>query len=401
MPRTFDGVDDEIVFIEGGAIDDMAVYTAYSLVRPTADIRSERQILNKMGVGWTGAMFLATWGDGGSNKNQLLSLVTTNANAPIGWSVNDALVVNSWNVALATYAGSLAQPKIYSCVLGNTPVETSYGPNTQAGTGTRNGDTAFALTIGSRETADATYFAGDIGPTALWNRVISADERKALGMGFSPLFFPNGLVFYCPVDGRSSPEANRGLKQYFVDRDGTVNGAVFVQGPVIIAPRWDHVASRSQGNNYVIGASSGAYVLTGTAVGLNKGRLIAALGGTYTLTGTAAGLLMARKLTALGTSYAIIGTAASLLLKRAIAALGGSYTLTGTAASLLFNRLVSAASGAYTLTGQAAGLLHKKVLAAASGAYSLVGALASLIYSGAPPSTDVSDYYTIFKRRRK
>lgn len=400
MALTLDASNDDITFPAGGSLDDIPAgpYTAYCLVRPTANITTEQQLINKMGVGWVGSMFLSL-----NNQNRLFSLVTTDGNVFYTESVNDSIVVNSWNVAIATYAGSLAAPKLYIATLGNLPVEPSYNIQ-QSGTGLRGADTSFALTLGTRETNDGTRYGGQLGPCALWKRVITADEIKALGLGFVPLFFPQDLVFYCEVTGRLSSELNRApLTAVGTAMAGTVNGGpAFATGPSIIIPRWAHRYPRSSGNVYVLTAASGAYVLSGTVASLNKGRLVVAAAGAYTLTGTAVGLLVGRVIVAAGASYVLTGTVAGLLFKRLLTAASATYSLAGSVVGLLKGRTLAANAGSYVLSGTAAGLIVTRLLAAASGAYSLVGSIVSLVYSGAPPViADVFDFINLLRRRRK
>ena len=86
------------------------------------------------------------------------------------------------------------------------------------------------LNIGSN-TARAQTWDGSIAEFAIWNRILTAAEAKGIGAGFSPLFYPNGLVLYTPLIGRSSPEI-----ELIKGTGGTVNGAVVAAHPPIIYP---------------------------------------------------------------------------------------------------------------------------------------------------------------------
>lgn len=57
------------------------------------------------------------------------------------------------------------------------------------------------VTIGawSKSGGRQNYFNGGIAECAIWTRILSAAERASLQANFSPLFIPNGLVFYAPL----------------------------------------------------------------------------------------------------------------------------------------------------------------------------------------------------------
>lgn len=74
-----------------------------------------------------------------------------------------------------------------------------------------------------------TEFDGKVAECAVWNRVLSSAEKDALAKGYSPLFFPRGLVFYLPLWGKSSPEP-----ELIGKLEATITGATAVDGPPII-----------------------------------------------------------------------------------------------------------------------------------------------------------------------
>ena len=93
-------------------------------------------------------------------------------------------------------------------------------------------DSSATLRVGARDPLDATFFAGGVAECSLWSRVLSADELGALGRGFAPAFFPRGRVFYCPIDGRRSPEQN-----WSGTAEGAVTEAVYLEHPRVIYPK--------------------------------------------------------------------------------------------------------------------------------------------------------------------
>lgn len=96
----------------------------------------------------------------------------------------------------------------------NTP---GNGPNTVAADGF----------IGNR-TGGGRPANGYIAEVAFYNRAVSGAELASMGAGYSPLFFPNGLVDYWPlVRTTINPKSGR---------NGTASGAVVAAHPKIIYP---------------------------------------------------------------------------------------------------------------------------------------------------------------------
>ena len=229
MARTFDGTNDQIAFGSEAAIDDVAPWTAVALVRITGNVTDERQIINKMNSSYNGTVYISASGGGGNNNKIFCS--RSGSATLYAESAVDALVVNTWRVIITSWDGAVAStyPKIYACDLGGDITELSYVSQT-AITGALT-DAAATLRIGARDPGDATFFAGGLAECAIWNRVLTSGEMRALGKGFAPAFFPRGRVFYCPLDGRTSTERN-----WAGTTHGTVTGAVYLEHPRIIYP---------------------------------------------------------------------------------------------------------------------------------------------------------------------
>lgn len=219
MARTFNGTSAQIAFGSGAGINDLSPFTAFALVRPTANITDARQILTKMNGSYVGKMYIAALG-----TNQVGIVVSAGSNV-YGWSNNNALTVNAWNAVVTQFVGVGAPPNIYVGVLGAAP---SFNLGSySAGVGSVVSDAGATLRIASRDPGDATFFAGGIAECALWDRLLTLDEITALGLGFSPQFFTQNLAFYCPVDGVSSPETS-----LFWGVNGTVTDTSFLDHPL-------------------------------------------------------------------------------------------------------------------------------------------------------------------------
>lgn len=88
------------------------------------------------------------------------------------------------------------------------------------------------LVLGNRETPDQfRSFDGSLAEFGRWNRLLLAGETALLAAGYSPLFFPDGLVFYSRLLGSGSSEPDIIGAQY-----GTVTGATAATHPAIIMP---------------------------------------------------------------------------------------------------------------------------------------------------------------------
>lgn len=252
MARTFDGTNDQVAFGSDTIADNLVPFTAYALVRITADVVDERQILTKMNSSYNGKMFLYALGDGGGN-NRIGSIITGSGVAE-ALSAANALTVNTWTVIASTWASGASSPQLYACAFRGAIAELSYA--TQVSGSGCDDDASATLRIGTRDPLDATFFAGGIADAALWNRVLSAGELAALGRGFSPAVFPRGRVMYSPVDGRHSPEIN------WNGTSGTVTEAAYLDHPPVLYP--------NQISAFMTGSSGGGGSSTVTSRGVSR-----------------------------------------------------------------------------------------------------------------------------------
>lgn len=225
MARTFDGVDDQIAFGSDAACDNLAAFTAYALVRPTGNITTERQILTKMDSGYLGKMYIFA-----RNQNQVGCYMNRYGGVDCyAFSPNDALVVNSWNVVVVTWAGSGNAPILYTCVLGGSIADVTGA--SQIGSGAFWSDASATLRLATRDPLDASFYAGGLADAALWNRVLNSTERGDLGLGNSPEFITSGLVFASRITGNDSPEINT-----TGGTNGTVTGTTLLTHPSVTYP---------------------------------------------------------------------------------------------------------------------------------------------------------------------
>lgn len=87
------------------------------------------------------------------------------------------------------------------------------------------------LIVGNRSNTQRTW-DGYLAEFGIWNRILSAGEAAALGKGYSPLFFPRGLVMYIPMIGKNANEGD-----LMTGTIGTNSNTTAVPHPRIIYPQ--------------------------------------------------------------------------------------------------------------------------------------------------------------------
>lgn len=127
-------------------------------------------------------------GDNGSVWEYLRAWSGSNAT----WTVARPST-GAWHHFGITYDGSSTanDPLIYVDGTSVTVTETT------APSGTLT-TTAQALNLGNRAAQDRVW-DGMMAEWGVWDRILSADDMAALGKGFSPMFFRNGLSDYIPM----------------------------------------------------------------------------------------------------------------------------------------------------------------------------------------------------------
>ena len=263
MALTFDGVNDQVAYGSEAAIDDLMGFTACAYLYTTSDVTAEQSVIAKCKSDYSAMeLFISATGSGGNNNKIFLYVHTNDPNGPYAESVANTLVLNTWQIVVTTWVGTVGvtAPKIYVGTVGGVIAEPSYAVSS-AGTGAYQSNASASLRLGTRDPLD-TFYAGGLAEAAIWNRVLTGDEIAALGRGFAPAFFPRGRVFYSPLAGRQSTEPN-----WAGTTHGTVTGATFLDHPPIIYPRQMGVqvptvggsgfkAAWARGANVVIGAGA-------------------------------------------------------------------------------------------------------------------------------------------------
>ena len=198
-----------------------------------------------------------------ANENvSFIIFVSNSAHSAIGAT---AFSLNAWHWVAGTYDGKTVNVYLDS--------STSDGSNTTP-SGNLDADVV-GISLGARsernDGSTATEPTGDasIAEVAEWNRVLSAGELSALAAGYSPLFIPNGLVWYAPLIREGDPVVDRYIRRIALDIKVESTGGTIsvVNHPRIIYTAMPYVitspAAAAAANAGVIGGGVGgaAYVI--------------------------------------------------------------------------------------------------------------------------------------------
>lgn len=224
MAYDFDGAGDYITpFTKGAAATDLQNFTySFSLIR---DAGGSNKNIFWSGFTWSDNFHSFIQYDNGLSK---LALVTNWSTAEARWSVPNTASDTSWHnhVIGYSYSATTNDPTWYIDGVSQTVSEHV----TPSGTSNHTTDDG-NISIGAGHDGSYEYWDGKIAEFAIWNRVLTAAEATILGKGFSPLFIPNGLVFYAPLV--------RGAKDLKSGNSGTIVNAVVFPHPRIIYPYGD------------------------------------------------------------------------------------------------------------------------------------------------------------------
>lgn len=172
--------------------------------------------------------------------------------------------VNQWNHACATFERPISDVDVNNTLNGNTG---SAGSASYADLGTLSVDSIWAGRL--FDTTPGNYMSGYLAEVAVWDVVLTADEKAALAAGFSPLFIrPASLVFYAPLWNSNKDMLNPGRS---ITTAGTPVSSPSVH-PSMIYPAWANIAVPSG----AVVANKVTPLVNGGLVnaGLTGGRLI-------------------------------------------------------------------------------------------------------------------------------
>ncbi len=186
--RTFDGLTDKIEFTPTDSV--LFSCAAVIFVTSSGDSTTPR-ILDDQASGVSGFRFIAANPDSGFQRMQFAWEWDTGGGE---WATPNGGILsgNQYRVAVS-YDGNLDTNAPTMFVDGVK--ETVSEPSSPSGTRQALSST---MRIGNRGNQDRS-FDGEISELAIWNRLLSDAEGIAVTNGFSPLFFPEGLVFYAPL----------------------------------------------------------------------------------------------------------------------------------------------------------------------------------------------------------
>lgn len=218
MAYDFDGSGDYITINKGSAATDLSVISYSFWFAKDSHATTFKEVF------WSGGSWSANYHSFvQTNPAPWLAFTANWTSAEAVWYI--AIPDTNWHNHVITYSFSSTtnNPLWYQDGVSQTVTE-AIAPSGTAGYASDDG----TLTIGAYDDGSAEYADGKIAELAIWNRELTAAEAAILGIGFSPLFIPNGLVFYAPMI--------RGLQDLKSGNVGTATNAVVYPHPRIIYP---------------------------------------------------------------------------------------------------------------------------------------------------------------------
>jgi len=231
MARDFDGVNDNIDFGGIDVIDDATTLTCSVWVINDA-LTADMNIVANTSITTDG--FRLYFDDVGSvsgrtnvyNIYVAETVAAGSSNNRVESATNSALQDTWQHICFSAEVGSATGLELWIDGVEDANSPSSLSALGNLGSAATNEGTRLGETPGGG--ADRN---GKLAEVAFWNRILTDAEKVILSKGFSPLFIPNGLIFYAPLIGRGSAEPDiKGGKS------GTLAGTANFAHPRIIYP---------------------------------------------------------------------------------------------------------------------------------------------------------------------
>ena len=153
---------------------------------------------------------------------------------------------------------------------------------------------------------------------------------------------------------------------------------------ILVASSGDCIWSGSASDllkSSIISPEPGNLSLNGISSSLLRGLILSSESGAYSIDGSAS-LLASKIIACESNSFTVSGSDVELLISLVISASSGSWSIEGSSLNLLLGRLISCESGSFTLTGDDLALLKTSILSAESGSHTLSGSDITILRSG-------------------
>ncbi|MHC4542936.1 MAG: LamG domain-containing protein [Planctomycetota bacterium] len=176
-------------------------------------------------VGQDNSNFGFVIGTPGSEGDGQLRLYRRGATACERTSVSATLGTNTWTHIVMTHDGTFTDYTTMHIYKDGTEVSYTSGANGV----TEVSYTATNWSIGGRDYSDDRCLYGRLAEMAIWDRVLTTGEKDALAVGYSPLFFVNGMRGHWPLI--------RHQMDVFNGDAGTLDGTTVIEHvPTILYP---------------------------------------------------------------------------------------------------------------------------------------------------------------------
>lgn len=215
MARAFNGSSDKIVY---GNIKPTSGPQSFSAwIFSNNSITGDERVFSNQISGDSTYALLCQFG----TTNHTEIVIGTSALTLKSYSNNGSVPNGSWFHYLWTWDGSLTAVNIHQFI-----------NNSELGYQTQdNGSGTIDVPAGSVSlgwVAAGPVLDGKYASVGWWDRVLTADERKSLSKGFSPLCIPKGLKF--------APDLIRNQRDLVSGQAGVLTGTTVVEHPRIILP---------------------------------------------------------------------------------------------------------------------------------------------------------------------
>ena len=199
MAWSFDGTNDKVTFGKMSFCDGSNFSVCgWGYTASTAD---QRLITNRISLATGHPRFEIVQDSSGffSGRTNVYQITVGDEDTTTAWAetANSSNVQNAWvHVGFSCEYGSATGLKVY--INGSKDANDGDASSLDTVADWTSGDNP-NIVVGCHS-SDLNEWNGSIAECAIWSRVLTAGEWAALGKGYSPLHFPNGLEWYAPLN---------------------------------------------------------------------------------------------------------------------------------------------------------------------------------------------------------
>ncbi len=232
LARSFDGVDDIIIFSNMAEFNGAAQLTAVSWFRTATFVNTAVQITKLSADALNGFTIQQGASTIGTSLSTDILLTVRNGSVKGGFTTGLGLATDTWHWVALIYDGSqTGDANRLKCWVNGVAktLDFSVFPGVPATVGSNVG----SVCVGESDLAAEFFWNGDLYRSAAWTVVLTDPELTRLANGEPPCAIrPDSLVFYAPLHNGDNPEPNLGT----AGGTGTVVGTTTVAAPNLAYP---------------------------------------------------------------------------------------------------------------------------------------------------------------------